>query len=203
MGHVAVKTALLLSGGIDSIALAFWKKPDLAITVDYGQSPAAAEIQAAAQVCRALNIEHDILRIDCSPLASGDLINAPALPMAPVPEWWPFRNQLLVTFAAAHALRREVRHLLLGTVSSDRVHADGAPSFVEALSSLLAMQEGGLTLEAPGIAMSSADLVRTSAIPHGLLAWAHSCHVGTLACGRCRGCAKHFTTTKELGLGPY
>jgi 7-cyano-7-deazaguanine synthase len=198
-----VRTGLLLSGGIDSIALAYWKRPAVAITIDYGQAPAAAEIQAATQVCEALDIEHDVLRVDCSSLGSGDLANTPSLPMAPVPEWWPFRNQLLVTIAAAHALRSDVRHLLLGTVAPDRAHADGTPLFVEALSALLAMQEGEITLEAPAIAMSSADLVRASGIPFGLLAWAHSCHVGTLACGRCRGCAKHFTTTRELDLGPY
>jgi len=180
-----VSTGLLLSGGIDSIAIAYWKRPSVAITVDYGHAPAAAEIESSEQVCRALEIRHDVLRVDCSSLGSGDLANAPALPLAPVPEWWPFRNQLLVTIAAAHALRLGVKRLLLGTVVSDRAHADGAPSFVDALSRLLQMQEGGLTLEAPAIAMSSAELVRTSGVPAGLLAWAHSCHVGPLACGQC------------------
>jgi 7-cyano-7-deazaguanine synthase len=203
VGGVAVRTALLLSGGIDSIALAYWKRPDLAITIDYGQAPAPAEIQAATEVCRTLHLAHDVLRIDCSSLGSGDLANRPALSVAPVPEWWPFRNQLLVTLAAAHGLGRGVGHLLLGTVSTDRAHVDGAPAFIEALSALLAMQEGGVTVSAPAVEMTSADLVRSSGIPFGLLAWAHSCHVGTLACGQCRGCAKHFTTTKELGLGPY
>ena len=34
--------ALLLSGGMDSIALAFWKRPEIAITIDYGQRAAEA-----------------------------------------------------------------------------------------------------------------------------------------------------------------
>jgi 7-cyano-7-deazaguanine synthase len=32
-----------------------------------------------------------------------------------------------------------------------------------------------------------------------VLAWAHSCHTGVLACGRCRGCVKHYETWRELG----
>jgi 7-cyano-7-deazaguanine synthase len=125
------------------------------------------------------------------------------LAVAPVPEWWPYRNQLLVSFAAARLLPRGVDTLLLGTVASDRQHADGSPQFVTALSQLMALQEGGMRVEAPAIEMTAAELVRSSGVPIEVLAWAHSCHVGDLACGRCRGCSKHFTTMLELGIGPY
>ena len=33
---------LLLSGGMDSISIAWWKRPDVAISVDYGQRAAAS-----------------------------------------------------------------------------------------------------------------------------------------------------------------
>jgi 7-cyano-7-deazaguanine synthase len=46
--------AILLSGGIDSIALAYWQRPDIAITIDYGQAPAQAEINASTAVASAL-----------------------------------------------------------------------------------------------------------------------------------------------------
>jgi 7-cyano-7-deazaguanine synthase len=188
---------------MDSIAVAYWKRPEIAITVDYGQKPAQAEIQASSEVCRALGIEHLVLRIDCSAIGSGDLAGTAALPMAPASEWWPFRNQLLVTIAAARVLSRGVNTLLLGTVESDRIHADGTPQFVAAISTLLSLQEGNIRLDAPAIELSSASLVRTSGVPIEILAWAHSCHVSNLACGRCRGCAKHFATMKELDIGPY
>jgi len=197
------ETALLLSGGMDSIAVAFWKRPRVAVTVDYGQKPARAEIQASAEVCRALGIEHETVRADCSAIGSGDLAGSPALSVAPVPEWWPYRNQLLVSFAAARVLPRGVDTLLLGTVATDRQHADGSPEFVAALSRLMALQEGGMRVEAPAIDMTAAELVRTSRVPMEVLAWAHSCHVADLACGRCRGCSKHFATMMELGVGPY
>ncbi|WP_112313008.1 7-cyano-7-deazaguanine synthase [Pseudogemmobacter bohemicus] len=96
--------ALLLSGGMDSIAVAFWQRPEVAITIDYGQKAAEAELLAAAEVAKELNMRHEIVRIDCRPIGSGDMAGNDALAIAPVPEWWPFRNQILITFAAARGV---------------------------------------------------------------------------------------------------
>lgn len=46
--------------------------------------------------------------------------------------------------------------------------------------------------------MTTAELVRHSGVPREILAWAHSCHTGNLACGQCRGCVKHYQVTKEI-----
>lgn len=197
------KSGILLSGGMDSVALAYWKRPTIAITIDYGQRPAKAELQASSAVCHVLGIEHKIISIDCSCIGSGDLAGTAALSCASASEWWPYRNQLLVTFAAAALLSRGVDTLLVATVAPDRQHADGSPQFIAQLSELMALQEGGVRVEAPAIDMSSAELVRTSNVPIEVLAWAHSCHVANFACGRCRGCAKHFATMGALGFGPY
>jgi 7-cyano-7-deazaguanine synthase len=193
-------TALLLSGGIDSVALAYWHRPELAITVDYGQLPAAGEVAAAKAVCAELAVDHVVVHVDCSSIGSGDLLGTPASSLAPVPEWWPFRNQLLVTLAASAVAGRPISRLLLGTVLSDRAHADGTPEFVAAMSSVLGLQEGGLCLDAPAITLTSAELVRRSGVPRDLLAWAHSCHVANFACGFCRGCSKHLSVLRELGF---
>ena len=200
---MTVKTGLLLSGGIDSIAIAFWKRPDIALTIDYGQLSALGETQAAAAVCASLGIPHEILRIDCSALGSGDLAGRAHLPQAPVTEWWPYRNQLLVTIGAAYLMSFDVSALLLGCVRTDASHADGLPDFIDLLSRLLGLQEGKMRLSAPAQALSSIELIRESNVPRDLLAWAHSCHVSNFACGYCRGCQKHFETMKAIGLGPY
>ena len=42
-----MKRAILLSGGVDSSAIAFLERPQLAIVVDYGQLPAVGERRAA------------------------------------------------------------------------------------------------------------------------------------------------------------
>jgi 7-cyano-7-deazaguanine synthase len=198
-----MRAGLLLSGGMDSIAVAYWKRPDVAITIDYGQVPAQAEIRAARAVCEELRIPHEEIHVDCRSVGTGALAGVQALPAAPVPEWWPYRNQLLLTVAAARGLSLGLEALLLGTVRSDAAHADGTPEFVRRVSALLEAQEGAIRVTAPAIGMSSTELIRAANVPMEVLAWAHSCHTSNLACGRCRGCAKHFEVIRELGLDPY
>ncbi len=194
-----MKTALLLSGGMDSISLAWWKQPDVAFTIDYGQLPAKAEIAASTAVCKRLNIPHKIIRIDCRSLGSGDMAGTNADQLAPASDWWPYRNQLLVTLAAMKAIALGVTHLLLGTVKSDGTHKDGTQEFFEAISRLISYQEGGMLVEAPAIDLSTPELVRLSGVSSEYLAWAHSCHVSDVACGSCRGCNKYLEVFRELG----
>jgi len=194
---------LLLSGGMDSVSIAWWKRPDVAITVDYGQRPAEAEIAAAGAVCIALGIRHEVVRADCSSLGSGDMAGQPPAAIAPVPEWWPFRNQLVLTLAGIAAVKLGVTHLMIGALATDGVHADGRPEFVEVMSKVMSLQEGGITVSAPAIGLTAVELVKTSGIPREVLAWAHSCHVANFACGQCRGCVKHYQTWEALGWDPH
>lgn len=191
--------AILLSGGVDSTALAFWRRPTLAITIDYGQASAKGEIRAAKQIARELSITHDVLQIDCTALGSGDLAGRPAVAAAPAPEWWPYRNQLLITLAAMKAMPLEITTLLVGSVKSDSFHTDGRAEFYEQIDHLLAMQEGCLRVEAPAISYTAAELVKHSQIPQSILRWTHSCHKADYACGACRGCWKRQNVLDELG----
>jgi len=115
-------------------------------------------------------------------------------------DWWPYRNQLLITFACMRAISRDVQTLYIGTVKSDgESHRDGTPEFLNRMDGLIAYQEGGLRLVAPAVEYTTAELVRMAAVPSGLLAWAHSCHKANIACGNCRGCNKYLATLAELG----
>lgn len=197
------RSALLLSGGMDSTAIAFWKKPNIGITIDYGQRPAAAELRASAAVCAALGIEHIMARVDLSPFGSGDMAARPALSLAPRSEWWPYRNQALVTIAAMALISRDVGHLMIGTLRTDGHHADGTAEFVGHLAGLLAMQEGSMRLEAPAITFDAVELIKISGVPLDVLCWSHSCHSSDYACGECGGCRKHYRTMDAIGAGPY
>jgi 7-cyano-7-deazaguanine synthase len=198
-----MSAAILLSGGIDSAAVAFWKKPELAITVDYGQAPSEAEMQAARVIARHLNIFHLTVEMGLRDVGAGIMADgAPTVRSAPSPEWWPFRNQLLVTVGAMACIRSGCNQLLIGTIASDNRHADGNSHFIELLDSLLQQQEGGVRLVAPAMQFSSEELVQISGIPNSLLAWCHSCHTGNAACGSCRGCVKSYWTRQTRpGLG--
>jgi 7-cyano-7-deazaguanine synthase len=198
-----MKSALLLSGGQDSIALAYWLRPDLAISIDYGQLPAQAELRAAEKICEVLGIKQVKVSVDCSSLGSGDLAGSQAVAAAPSSEWWPFRNQLLVTLAASFALSNGASELLLGAVSTDEGHADGRQEFFDTMDAVMRLQEGGIRVRTPAIHLTSAELIRTSGISMELLCWAHSCHRSNFACGQCRGCIKHKNVMYELGQEPF
>lgn len=194
------KKAILLSGGMDSIALAYWKRPNIAITIDYGQKAAEAEIKAATSVAKALNIEHHIIQIDCSSLGSGSLSDNAPLPQAPSPEWWPYRNQLLVTIAAMEAIKLGVEEIMLGTVKTDETHKDGTMEFYKQLNALMSYQEGNIKITVPAINMSTEELVKASHIPTRQLLWAHSCNTSNEPCGRCRGCMKYREVKASLRI---
>ena len=203
MGRHLSKSLLLLSGGMDSAALAWATKPDLAVTIDYGQLAAAGEMRAATAICDAIGVRHLGQTCDCRELGSGDMAGRPPANIAPVSEWWPFRNQLLITLAAAVAIREGLNQILIGAVASDAAHADGRPQFFEVMTTLMELQEGGLTVMAPAINKSTTELCRGSGIPFEVLAWSHSCHVSEYACGLCRGCTKHRETMRSLGHDEY
>ena len=196
-------TAVLLSGGMDSVSLSYLCRPEVAITIDYGQLPAAGEVRAAAVVAETLGIPHEVVTVDLKTVGSGDLAGQAPLEMAPASEWWPFRNQMLITIAAMKGISLGVAKLLLGTVKGDGFHADARRAFVAAMDETLRLQEGGLRVEAPAIEWTAAELVRRSGVPREVLAWAHSCHVAEFACGTCRGCNKHFSTWEALGAPRY
>jgi 7-cyano-7-deazaguanine synthase len=199
---------LLLSGGLDSAALAAWLKPAHALFIDYGQRPAKAEGTAARAVAEELSIPFSSIEIDLSPVGSGLLADDRSMSGAPSPEWWPFRNQLLVSIAAGWAIgnlvhatggSREVE-VLTGTVRSDgRRHLDGTEPFYVALNNLLGEQEGGISVSAPAIAIDAAELVTTSGIEDSTLAWTHSCHRANYPCQECPGCYKRDQVLSALG----
>jgi 7-cyano-7-deazaguanine synthase len=190
---------LLLSGGLDSTALAAWRRPELALTIDYGQAPAQAEMTAAKEVCRELGLEHHAVTIDCRSLGSGLLAQTAPLADAPSPEWWPYRNQLLVTIAAAWALPRGAKSIVVGSVAGDAArHRDGTAEFYEQLAKLVAMQEGEVTVTAPAVELSTEELVAAAGVTDAVLGWTHSCHRGNVSCGACPGCAKRRDVLQTL-----
>lgn len=194
------RKAILLSGGMDSIALAYWMHPEVAITLDYGQRAAEAEIAAASQVANILGMEHHIIRVDCSSLGSGDLVGTTPITDAPITEWWPYRNQMLVTLALMKVIQLGVDELMVGSVKTDAQHSDGTREFYEHLSELVAMQEGGIQVTAPAIEMTTVELVKQSGIPENILMYAHSCHTSNHPCGRCHGCTKYMYVKEQLGI---
>lgn len=181
--------ALLFSGGIDSTSLAWIERPDELVFVDYGQVAAAGEERAARSIAAAIGIPLEILRADLAPFGAGTMSGRATI--APeAPEFWPFRNQMLVTLAAMAYGSRAPVELLIGTVSGDLIHPDGTAAFVDAMNRVLRTQ-GAFSLSAPALGIDAQELLARADLPTCVLGWTFSCHTGEWACGRCRGCWKH------------
>jgi len=184
------ESVLLLSGGLDSATLAYTNRPDLTVTVDYGQCCADAEIQASAQIANQLDLEHEVIEVDCKNLGAGTMAGQQETHLGDAPEWWPYRNQLVITLVAMDVVRRGADRLLVGAVTDDQDHADGQAKFFELMDSLLSFQEGNLRVKAPAIDRTTEEFVREANPPESLLGWTHSCTASNAACGKCRSCKK-------------
>lgn len=157
--------------------------------VDYGQLPAAGERRAARALAHAMHLPLEERTAPLAAFGAGTLMGGATQLGAP-PEFWPFRNQMLITLAAMAFSHCDPLEILIGTVASDAVHPDGTAEFIEAMSAVLSAQ-GEVCVRAPAIQMSGNELVARAALPDELLCWTFSCHTGEWACGQCRGCNKH------------
>jgi 7-cyano-7-deazaguanine synthase len=182
---------MLLSGGIDSAAVAAVERPEHTLFIDYGQASAEAERTAARAVANYLGLELTELSVNFSALGCGLITGSPQIPNAPSPEWFPFRNQFLVTIAAAHAVKNNQHAVVVGLVAGDgRRHADGTPEFIFNLDSLLRSQEMQIRILAPQINTPPSDLLNKSGLPQELVHLTHSCHVSNNPCQVCPGCRR-------------
>jgi 7-cyano-7-deazaguanine synthase len=184
---------LLFSGGLDSTALAYSLRPDISVTVDYGQKPARGEIAAAEALCRELGLRHEVITVDLRSLGVGSLAGRPPSDLGRAEEWWPYRNQMLVTLAGMRFLPEGANEIVIGAVRTD-VHADGKAPFLRAIDRVMALQEGAVRVKAPARLLDPDKLLESSGLPVDLLGLTFSCHVMEYACGQCRGCLKHLNT---------
>ncbi len=192
---------LLLSGGMDSTAIAHWLEPEALLFIDYGQRPAAAERRAAERVAPRVQRPLASLSVDCSSIGE-DLLRGPRAPTKPAGEaWWPYRNQLLATFASAWALGNGFLEVLIGTVAGDGdVHRDGTTWFVQSLDDLISGQEGDVHISAPAINLTTEALIGASGISRDVLAGTYSCHRSSFPCGECGGCTKRDQILGSLSV---
>lgn len=195
------EAVLLLSGGVDSTALAALIRPALTVFVDYGQRPADAESRAARRIAEALDLPFLATTLNLGDFGSGLLFDDAVVDASPSPEWWPFRNQFLATAGAAIAIRKGAPTVVLGSVRGDGDrHADGTRAFYEQLTVLTSLQEGAVAIVAPALGLSTVELVRESALNERILGWTVSCHTGNSPCGACPGCWKRQAVFSELNI---
>ncbi|MCI0517967.1 MAG: 7-cyano-7-deazaguanine synthase QueC, partial [Woeseiaceae bacterium] len=211
------RALVLLSGGQDSTTCLFWaldrfgKGAVDAICFDYGQRH-RIEIDAARQVAAHAGVPLVVLPIDTfSALGGNSLVDtsiaipaeasASGLPGTFVPG----RNLVFLTYAAAYAWRRDIRHLVTGVAQTDYSgYPDCRQNTITALQRCLRLgMERNFKIHAPLMHRSKKQTVELAASLGALeaLRLSHTCYNGKRPpCGSCAACLLRAKGFAEAGI---
>jgi 7-cyano-7-deazaguanine synthase len=213
------KAVVLVSGGLDSsTVLAMARSQGYAcytLSYDYGQRH-RAELAAAERVSTVLgDVEHKVVRLNLDSIG-GSALTDPAIA---VPEeetegipitYVPARNTVFLSIALGWAEVLGADDIFIGVNAVDYSgYPDCRPEFIAAFEAVanLATRAGvegrGLTVHAPLINMTKAEIIRAG-IDLGVdYAQTVSCYQATaegLACGRCDSCRLRRQGFLEAGV---
>jgi 7-cyano-7-deazaguanine synthase len=203
-----MKSAIvLLSGGLDSAtALAIARSQGyrtFALSVHYGQRH-VAELEAAARVAAALGAhEHRVMGVDLAGIGGSALtdiaVPIPETASAGIPVTYvPARNTLLLSLALGWAEVAGAGDIFVGVNFLDYSgYPDCRPEFIDAFQRLaqLATKAGvegsRMTIQAPLIRMTKADIIRTGrelGVDYGMTVSCYQADAAGRACGKCDSC---------------
>ncbi|MDD6826947.1 MAG: 7-cyano-7-deazaguanine synthase QueC [Oscillospiraceae bacterium] len=220
-----MRAIVLFSGGLDSttcLAMAVKKYGNTnvtALSISYGQKH-RKEIQSAKRIAEYYDVELislDLAKIfslsNCSLLEQSD----DDIPMEsyaeqlektdgkPVSTYVPFRNGLFLSSAASIAISKDCSVIYYGAHSDDaagNAYPDCSSDFNDAINRAIYIGSGKqLTVEAPFVNMTKADVVKTGIelnVPYELT-W--SCYLGDdKPCGKCGTCIDRQKAFMENGI---
>ncbi len=198
---------VLLSGGLDSATVLAIARAEgyrtFALSVDYGQRH-SAELAAAHRVAHVLGAyEHRVMRVDLAGIGGSALtdttVPVPETPTTGIPTTYvPARNTLMLALALGWAEVAGARDIFLGVTAVDfSGYPDCRPQFIAAFENLAQLAtkagvEGGrLTIHAPLIDMSKAQIISAGlalGLDYGMTVSCYQATAEGLACRRCDSC---------------
>lgn len=217
------KAIVLLSGGLDSTTCAsmavreFGAQNVIALSIGYGQKH-RVELECAKSVVERLEISKHIIK-ELPPIFEGSkstLINSENLDnpemtyqelqerQGVLPTYVPFRNGILLSIAAALALKEEAEIIYYGAHASDSrnwAYPDCTPEFNGAISNAIFVGTYmKVRLLVPLQYMTKAEVVRKGlelGAPYDLT---RSCYEADyMSCGKCSTCIERINAFKEAG----
>lgn len=224
-----VVAVALVSGGLDSAVAAACARRDgrevWALTLDYGQRH-RPELAAAARVAASLGVaRHVVIKIDLRAVGGSALTSDAPVPkdrpeMAHgIPETYvPSRNLVFLSCAAGVAETAGAREIYLGVNAVDYSgYPDCRAEFIEAFerAANLGTKAGvesaakglrWLSVRAPLVELSKAEIIRLGAGLGVDFSLTHSCYDPVaragevLACGRCDSCRIRARGFREAGV---
>jgi 7-cyano-7-deazaguanine synthase len=213
------RAIVLLSGGLDSatsLAIAHSQGfVTYALSVHYGQRH-VAELEAARRVAAALGAhEHRVMGVDLAGIGGSALTDpglaVPEAPSRGIPVTYvPARNTLLLSLALGWAEVIGAADIFVGVNAVDYSgYPDCRPEFIEAFQRLarLATKAGvegrGLTIQAPLVTLTKADIIRTGirlGVDFRMTVSCYQADAQGRACGKCDSCRLRAAGFAAAGL---
>jgi 7-cyano-7-deazaguanine synthase len=202
------KAVVLLSGGLDSatvLALARAAGREcFALSVAYGQRH-EAELNAAARVAALLGArEHRVMDVNLASIGGSSLTDTSLAvptsgPTSGIPSTYvPARNTIMLSLALAWAEVLEAREIHIGVNAVDYSgYPDCRPEFIEAFGKLAvlatkaAVEGANMTIKAPLIGMTKAEIIRTGqslGVDYSTTVSCYQADRTGAACGLCDSC---------------
>jgi len=214
----AEKALVVLSGGQDSTTCLYWALDRFdhnaidTVSFDYGQRH-HIELDCAARVAEFAGVPNTCLPIDTFAALGGDALTDPDVEVASgtneqagLPNTFvPGRNLIFLTFAAAYAYQRGIRHLVTGVAQTDYSgYPDCREGTITALQHALRLgMESDVTIHTPLMHLSKKETVELArdlgALP--AMALTHTCYNGERPpCGHCPACELRAKGFAEAGV---
>ena len=215
------RAVVLLSGGLDSYTAAAVASRDgftvCALSFNYGQRhvrelAAARAVAGALDVEQHLELELDLTKIGGSALTSSRIDVPKDQPIDPgvIPSTYvPARNTIFLSVAMGWAEVLGAIDIFIGVNALDYSgYPDCRPEFIRAfehlarLATKAGVEGGALTVHAPLIALSKADIIRLGlslGLDYGLTLSCYDPVTDGRPCGRCDSCRLRAAGFAEAG----
>ena len=212
------KALVVIYGGQDSTTCLYWAMDRFGhsavdtVTFDYGQRH-HVELDCAARVAEFAGVPNTCLPIDTFAALGGDALTDPDVEVASgtdettgLPNTFvPGRNLIFLTFAAAHAWQRGIRHLVTGVAQTDYSgYPDCREGTITALQHALRLgMESDVCIHTPLMHLSKKETVELArdlgALP--AMALTHTSYNGERPpCGQCAACELRARGFAEAGV---
>lgn len=206
-------SAIIVSGGIDSITLLYDRKDEIAlgISFDYGSNHNAREIPFAKMHCERLGIKHITINLDFMHqyFKSSLLDGAEAIPEGHYADdnmkstVVPFRNGIMLAIAIGIAESNNLDQVFIANHGGDHtIYPDCRPEFINAIdAAATAGTYNNVKVIAPYTKITKSDIARIGKRLGIDYAETWSCYKGgEVHCGKCGTCVERKEALAEAGI---
>lgn len=205
---------VVLSGGQDSTTCLFWAKNRFkkvqTVTFDYGQRH-RIELDNARIIAEQAEVPFALLPIDTFNVLGGNSLTSDEAVTNELGEnelpnsFVPGRNLIFMTFAAAFAYQRNIKHLITGVCETDYSgYPDCRDNTMSALELAINLgMESHIEIHTPLMWLTKAETVHMAQKEGAIeaMAWSHTCYNGEFPpCGHCPACELRQSGFEEAGI---